>query len=72
MKSPQRDISLRRFRELCTHEGFRPEGFMGYYDLGIPGRKVAVTVLNTGPRRRDQIAYLLRMRAKELAAKVSP
>ena len=39
---------------------------MGYYDLGIPGHKIATSVLNAGATRRAKLAYLLREKDKHL------
>ena len=56
MKSP-RDLTMPQFAAACERAGFRPEGFMGYYRLPVPTH-TCVSVLNAGPRRRDQLAYL--------------
>lgn len=52
-----RDLTLAQFAAACERGGFRPEGFFGYYILPVPGQ-VAVSILNAGPTRREQLAYL--------------
>lgn len=59
----KRDITEQRFKELCEANGFKSEGFWGYYSIG---NGVSVSVLNAGERRRDQFAYLLKMKQAEL------
>ena len=56
------DISIPQFNAACAREGFTTEGILGYFDLGIPGRRIHVSIFNAGPRRRDQLAYLMRER----------
>ena len=50
-----RDMTLREFTIACERAGFKREGFMGYYQVG---GGLCVSILNAGPRRRDQLAYL--------------
>lgn len=57
-RSKKRDLTEAQFRAACEREGFRPQPFMGYFDLGIPGHKYHSSVWNAGPRRRDMLAYL--------------
>lgn len=59
-----RDITKRQFAEALRRHGMHWEGFMGYVNLGLPGRHTCVSVLNAGPNRRAQLAYLLREREK--------
>jgi hypothetical protein len=67
MKMAVRDMSKAQFDAAAKRHGFTPEGFMGYYDLGIEGQRSAVSVLNAGKNRRARLAYLLREREKQLA-----
>ena len=53
-KSP--DISQKAFDSACRMRGFVPQNFLGYYRLPSG---VHVSVRNAGPRRRDQLAYLI-------------
>lgn len=62
-----RDMSKRQFREAVARHGFKAEGFMGYYDLGIEGHRCFVSVLNAGNNHRARLAYLLRKREELLA-----
>lgn len=57
-RSKKRDLTKAQFLAACEREGFTPNPFMGYFDLGIPGHTVSSSVWNAGPRRRDQLAYL--------------
>lgn len=61
----KRDLTQAQFDEQCKAEGFRAEGFLGYYDLGVGGLRVSAW--NAGTRRRDRIAYLRRERDKARA-----
>lgn len=56
----ERDMSKAQFEEALARHGMRHVGFMGYVELGIPGRRVSCSLWNAGKRRRDQLAYLLR------------
>jgi hypothetical protein len=67
----KRDLSAAQFAAQCTKLGFKPQGFLGYYDLGLPKAQVCVSVLNAGNRRRDQLAYLLAKRKAELRAAIA-
>jgi hypothetical protein len=64
----QRDMSKAEFSAKLKQYGFTAQGFMGYYRLPNKYRSWCVSVLNGGPTRREQLAYLLRMlkRAKAL------
>jgi hypothetical protein len=59
---PHRDMSEIQYRAALERNGFTSQGFMGYYDLGIPGHKIATSVYNAGATRRAKLAYLLRQR----------
>ena len=59
---PSRDMSKAEFDRACAKYGFKSRGFLGYYSIG-GGREVSV--LNAGPRRRDQLAYLIQQRGDE-------
>jgi hypothetical protein len=61
-----RDMSKQQYLDALARNGFTSEGFMGYYDLGIPNQKIAVSVINAGASRRARLAYLLRERDKHL------
>ena len=66
MKAQKRDLSYAQFKAQCARLGFKPQGFMGYYDLGIPGYTTCSSVFNAGDRRRDQLAYLIAQRKREV------
>lgn len=51
-----RDMTKKQFDDACNRRGFKPAGFMGYYDIGH-GRHVSA--LNAGSNRRNQLAYLI-------------
>jgi len=51
-----RDLTQAQFIAACRRYGFEPQLF-GYYKLGET--PVCVHAPNAGPRRRDQLAYLL-------------
>ena len=59
-----RDITQDQFRAKCKEYGFTPIGFMGYYKVT---ESLNVSVLNAGPKRRSQLAYLIQQRDKEIA-----
>lgn len=62
-----RDMTRLQFHQACQRHGFKPSGFMGYFDLGLPGRRCSVSVLNAGgASRRARLAYLLRERDRGL------
>jgi hypothetical protein len=54
----KRDLTKEQFVYRAKKLGFTPEGFWGYWKLS-DGR-TAVSVLNAGVRRRDQLNYLKR------------
>lgn len=56
-----RDMTKGQFREACKRHGFKPAGFMGYYELS---GGVSASLFNAGKRRRDQLAYLIRENEK--------
>jgi|CXWL01.1.fsa_nt_gi hypothetical protein len=58
-----RDLTKREFRKKCSEYGFKPMGFLGYFDLGL-GRLGGVSVHNAGSSYRAQLAYLIRMQAE--------
>lgn len=59
-----RDLTQAQFDAECRRYGFERVGYLGYYR--VPGeRRVCVSVWNAGPRRRTQLAYLLKCLAKE-------
>lgn len=62
-----RDMSKAQFLAALERYGMKPEGFMGYVDLGIPGHRYCCSIFNAGTNRRAQFAYLLKMRDNELA-----
>jgi len=64
-----RDMSKAQFDAAIKRHGFTPEGFMGYYELGVEGQRAMVSVLNAGQNRRARLAYLLRKR-EELEAEM--
>ena len=59
-------LTENQFKKKCEEYGFWPEGFMGYYNLGIAGHHIAVSVFNAGKSRGSQLAYLLQERDKHL------
>jgi hypothetical protein len=60
-------MSKAQFRAALERHGMKPEGFMGYVDLGIPGHRICCSRLNAGSNRRAQLAYLLRERDRNEA-----
>ena len=60
MKRKPRDITEAQFRAACKRHGFKSMGFMGYFELGLGG--AMASAWNAGPRRRDQLAYLIKQR----------
>jgi hypothetical protein len=52
-------MTRRQFQEACARNGFKPQGFLGYYDIG---GGCCVCSLNAGGNRRNRLAYLLRER----------
>ena len=61
-----RDMTKRQFDEACRRHGFKPEGFLGYHDLGDG---LSVSVLNAGDNRRARLAYLVRESGRHQARK---
>lgn len=62
-----RDMSRKQFAEALKRHGMHWEGFLGYVNLGIPAHHICVSVLNAGPSRRAQLAYLLLKRDEYIA-----
>lgn len=58
-----RDMTQKQFDAACARYGFK-RTFLGYYAV-TPN--LHVYKFNAGDRRRDQLAYLIRMAEKELA-----
>ena len=58
-----RDFTKREFRKKCSEYGFKPMGFLGYFDLGL-GRLGGVSIYNAGSSHRAQLAYLIRSKAE--------
>ena len=59
-----RDLTKKEFRKKCSGYGFKPMGFLGYFDLGL-GRLGGVSVHNAvGGSYRAQLAYLIRSRVE--------
>lgn len=63
-----RDMTEVQFRAACERRGFR-KVFMGLGYYSLPDTPVQVWARNGGPRRRDQLAYLIREHAKILEKK---
>lgn len=66
-------MSQREFDAECKKRGFEPFtcGLLGYYHMTVKGRQVGASIFNAGPRRRDQLAYLIKVQRdfeKELGA----
>ena len=59
-----KDMSKAQFATACKRYGFKPTGFLGYFDVGIAGHNLHVCADNAGPRYRDQLAYLIQEREK--------
>lgn len=55
----RRDMTKAQFKAACERYGFKKSlgGFMGYYDIG---NGVSASILNAGPTRREQLAYLIK------------
>ena len=51
-----RDMTKVQFRAACERYGFRPQGVLGYYDVG---HGTSVSVFNAGDNRRARLAYLI-------------
>jgi hypothetical protein len=65
----QRDLTQVEFSAALQRHGIGPRDFLGYHKVtGTPsGGGLTVCAYNAGSRRRDQLAYLLKMQARELA-----
>lgn len=63
-----RDLTAAQFAAALKRHGFEPVGFLGYFRL--PGTRRYVSALNAGPRRRDQLAYLIRQRDRTPAESI--
>ncbi len=57
-----RDLTKAQFAAKCKKLGFTPTGVMGYYILP-DAPSTHVSILNAGPRRRAQLAYLIKQNA---------
>jgi len=54
------DLSKRQFMLALVRHGMTSTGFMGYVDLGIPGRGIHVSWLNSpGSGWRSRLSFLL-------------
>ena len=62
-----RDMSKKQYRSALEKYGFKPTGFMGYYNLPEPCEKISVCSLNAGDNLRARLAYLLREYEKQQA-----
>lgn len=49
-----RDLTQKQFDKKCDEYGFIKQPFLGYYNLGIPGKHICSSIWNAGKRRRDQ------------------
>jgi hypothetical protein len=63
-----RDMTQAQFDKRVAELGFKRVGFLGYYALPAP-HNLHVSALNAGKRRRDQLAYLLKMLEQEKGKK---
>jgi hypothetical protein len=65
----KRDMTQAEFNAACKRHGIGPHEFFGYHQVtGTPGGGgLNVCAYNAGSRRRDQLAYLLKMQARQLA-----
>lgn len=57
------DFSEAVFQKRLKEYGFRPR-WMGYYSLPADGHNTRVCILNAGPTRREQLAYLIQQNNK--------
>ncbi len=55
----RKDMTKAEFDAACKRRNFTPGGFMGYYHLPLDRGSVMVSILNAGPTRREQLAYLI-------------
>ena len=64
-----RDMSAAQFKAALKRNGMAPE-FAGYVKVATTanGSALSVYARNAGPRRRDQIAYLLREQERFISA----
>lgn len=68
-----KDMTEKQFREACERNGISPRAdFMGYHQVtGYPDRGgLRACARNAGSRRRDQLAYLIRVRDRALKNEV--
>lgn len=65
-----RDMTKAQFDRECADREFKPQGFLGYYQL--PDGCGSVSVHNAGTRRRSQLAYLIQMHRKAMDAREGP
>lgn len=65
----KRDLTAEQFHYRATKLGFKPGGFMGYWQL--PNSTLSVSVWNAGTRRRDQLRYLLREEKRDIARRAA-
>lgn len=56
-----RDLTQAQFDKRCKEYGFKPIGFLGYYDIS---NGINISILNAGTNRRNQLAYLMRQKDK--------
>jgi hypothetical protein len=63
----RRDMTKAQFKTACERHGFKRAlgGFFGYYEIG---NGVSASVLNAGPTRREQLAYLIKESEKRKQA----
>lgn len=56
----ERDMSKEKFLERAAAYGWKPAGFMGYFERAAEdGTRLSVSTWNAGTRRRSQLAYLI-------------
>lgn len=60
------DLHQVQFENACRRRGFK-RGLFNFWEL-LPGFKVDPSVV--GPRRRDQLIYLIRARSDELERRI--
>jgi hypothetical protein len=62
-----RDLTKQQFRAALDRNGFSRPGFLGYVECKLPtGGTLSICRHNAGSNLRDQLAYLLRVRDKEI------
>lgn len=64
----KRDLTQKQFEYRATKLGFKKGGWLGYWSL-VSDPSIHVSVWNAGPRRRDQLAYLIRCDDREFVKK---